>query len=266
MRRRASSFCRLRSASSSPAAGAARPAGMPKPASESNPAGSSSARKAAGLEQRPALLVERRGLERARDPLEHGLSCGMARGIEQRPGAVAEVAHRIALLRLRASQCVGAAAPGKRALLRLAQLGARCEERTHRARVVSRELVDRPDRNGRLGEPSYLLGRFRVTVLLEPARERVPRGRELVQRQREQSVDLPLGPPGHDRREATPRGASASASWPGRASAPASACRASRRRSTARRSRATPSAGRALRPPPRPRADVDRPCPSAWPR
>jgi hypothetical protein len=61
---------------------------------------------------------------------------------------------------------------------------------------LARELVDEPDRDGRLPQCLHLVGAFALAFGAKPLRQLVARGRELVQRQRIETVELLLDPHG----------------------------------------------------------------------
>jgi len=70
------------------------------------------------------------------------------------------------------------------AQLGFAQALAGLQQGGYALRLPARELVDRPGRYGRLGQPLHLIGGVFVAALLELRRQFVPGGDEVAQRLR----------------------------------------------------------------------------------
>ena len=79
-----------------------------------------------------------------------------------------------------------------RSSLRLGERFARPQEALDVDLTLARELVDEPDRDGRLAQPFHLIGEVALALASEPLRDLVARGGELVQRQRVEVVELLL--------------------------------------------------------------------------
>jgi hypothetical protein len=139
----------------------------------------------------PAFGSLRTRGERLGDPLAHLRGCG-ATCVAQEPfGALEEVAHRLPLALLRVPERLRSPAPAQHLLLQhLASLEQPPEERG----LAPDELVHRPRRDGRLGELPDLCRGVRLARFREPLRELVPDSGELVQRPREERVEVVLVP------------------------------------------------------------------------
>src|SRR5688572_3643062 len=74
--------------------------------------------------------------------------------------------------------------------LRLPELFARVQQPIERDSVLQVELVDGPGRDGRFGQPLDAIGGLRMTSLLQPRRERIPRRGEFSQWKLKERVDI----------------------------------------------------------------------------
>src|SRR2546421_7086308 len=142
-----------------------------------------------GPEQGNWVGIDGRGSQRLGDPAQRYWTRRATLVCEQTLGQPSQLPRRVALGGSRCTHAVRAAA-AQRLTLRLAEAPRGVDERGQLVGVPACELVHAPDRDARLAERTYALGRLRLTSLAQPRGELVPRGSELLEREPVETVEL----------------------------------------------------------------------------